>query len=130
MMVSPSTTRVASATETAGELRRLRRELHEVCALAEPRFREYVSWALLTVDAAVAHVDGLAGVSPDFKLHTTAAGAEVRPRRAGSRSRNGPVVSEKVNPAVWEAALQCAGGDRNRLKVISVTSVIVQNEPS
>lgn len=130
MMVSPETTRVASAPETAADLRRIGREIAEVCVTAEPRFRDYIAWAMLTVDAAVAHVDGLAGVGPDFKLHTGAAGAEVRPSRNGSKPRNGPVTTRKVDPVVWRSALEAAGGDTKRLRVVSVTSVIVLNQPS
>jgi len=92
-MVSPDSTHTASATETAGNLRRIRRELHEICAIAEPRFHEYISWAVLTVDAATTHVDGLAGVGPDFKLCADAAAAHVTKGRPGRESRNGPVTT-------------------------------------
>lgn len=35
----------------------------------------------------------------------------------------------KPNPAVWKAALQAAGGDVSRLRVVSETEVVIENKP-
>jgi hypothetical protein len=58
-----------------------------------------------------------------FRLHGRAALA----RRGRGPQRNGPVSVTRVSPAAWTVALGLAGGDRSRLRVISVTVVVVEN---
>jgi hypothetical protein len=60
-----------------------------------------------------------------FRLHGRAA---LRPRGRG-KQRNGPVRTARVNQAAWLTALGLAGGDRSRLRIVSVGTIIVMNGP-
>jgi hypothetical protein len=64
-------------------------------------------------------------MTESFRLHGRAA---LRPRGRG-KQRNGSVAVARVSPAAWQAALRLAGGDRSRLRVVSVTVVVVENRP-
>jgi hypothetical protein len=39
------------------------------------------------------------------------------------------IQTRQVNPGVWAAALELAGGDTGRLEVVSDTEVLVHNRP-
>jgi hypothetical protein len=43
------------------------------------------------------------------------------------RPRSGPVITIRVVPAVWRAALRLAGGDARRLQVVDAGTVLVHN---
>ncbi len=62
-------------------------------------------------------------MSEGFRLHTMAVAARWRVEK----SRNGPVVTIRVDPLVWAVALEVADGDVQRIKVISATEVLVKN---
>jgi hypothetical protein len=66
-------------------------------------------------------------VRSNFRTHR---GAFANARAASSRSREQfPVVTSRVHPAAWVAALQLARGDRRRLRVVDDRTVIVINHP-
>lgn len=49
-------------------------------------------------------------------------------RRIRGPRRNGPVVTVRVNPLVMAAAVDLAGGDPSRIRVIDARSVLVENQ--
>ena len=66
-----------------------------------------------------------AAVGEAFKVHGRAAAR--KPRRGPAR--NGPVTTTQLSPLAEELALQLAGGDRARFRIISVTVIVVENRP-
>jgi hypothetical protein len=65
-------------------------------------------------------------MTEDYRLHGRAA---LRTRGRG-KQRNGPVAVARVHDAAWVTALCLAGGDRSRLRVVSVNTVVVMNRGS
>ncbi|WP_333745366.1 hypothetical protein [Streptomyces sp. IBSBF 2950] len=45
--------------------------------------------------------------------------------RRKDRSRNGPISTLRVHPAVMKTALRAAGGDASRIRIVSETEVWV-----
>jgi hypothetical protein len=74
-------------------------------------------------------------IEPDEKSLAAIPVNRARKRAVRTRApRSGPVVVavhelEKCHPAAKELAMQLAGNDRSRIKVISDTEVVVVNHP-
>jgi hypothetical protein len=64
-------------------------------------------------------------VSAQFRVHGYAA-ARRRSRRPPAPS---PVTREQVPEIVMLTALELAGGDRRRIRVLGATTVLVVNQP-
>jgi len=62
-----------------------------------------------------------------FRVHRDGLG-DGSGQRPASRPGCGPVSVIKVVPAVWRRALALAGGDAQRLQVLSPTTVVVHND--
>ncbi|HTX28837.1 MAG TPA: hypothetical protein VME19_17675 [Streptosporangiaceae bacterium] len=63
-------------------------------------------------------------VADPFRIH----GLACARRRIRDPRRNGPVITARVHPAAWQAALRLASGDRSRLRVQGPGSVLVINQ--
>ena len=61
-----------------------------------------------------------------FRVHSRAAG---KTARRSPRPRSGKVRTPDVHPLAWAKALELAGGDVRRLKVVSYNTVITLNNP-
>ena len=76
-------------------------------------------------------MNDLQKVSRDARLHhKTVSNYEkhtVRHRTMGRKARERMSVM-KVDPRVWEVALNAANGDRSRIQIISETAVRVVNQ--
>jgi hypothetical protein len=58
----------------------------------------------------------------------------VKPAKNGrngkpAKKRANPVTVTEVYPAAWRIALDAAGNDANRLKVVDANTVLVMNRP-
>lgn len=62
---------------------------------------------------------------PEFQVHTYAAGRRRKPTPTPAPE----TAHVRVDPRVWQAALDLAGGDVSRLTVVSPTEVTVHNSP-
>lgn len=60
-----------------------------------------------------------------FRVHRHAA---VRPRKPRKAPRSGEVVTMRVDPLVWAAALEAADGDATRIVVEDSGSVTIVNK--
>lgn len=61
--------------------------------------------------------------------HKGSGRAKRKPRSSGVKVEPAHVTVDLVDPRVWELALELAGGDHRRLKVESMTCVVVLNNP-
>ena len=66
-----------------------------------------------------------AGSGEAFKVHSVAAGTS----RSRKQRRNGPVETAQLSQLAAELADMLAGGDRARWRIVSTTTVIIENHP-